>query len=105
MLVMSVIGIRGLEKTIVMRYAVEPGMPPVRMQCDADVNFYIQRKKKDVHVLSKFLIDIDVLDESVAEAIPPEVGESNHIHVQPSRDGGQSDEAVRRGFECCGCCS
>ncbi|GMN47253.1 hypothetical protein TIFTF001_016425 [Ficus carica] len=58
--------------------------------CDADVNFYIQLKKKDVHVLSKFPISIDVLDESVAEAIPPEVGESNHIDMQPSRDCGQS---------------
>ncbi|GMN48587.1 hypothetical protein TIFTF001_017757 [Ficus carica] len=63
--------------------------------CDADVNFYIQRKKKDVHVLSKFPVSIDVLDESMAEAIPLEVGESNHIPVQPSRVGGQSDEAVQ----------
>ncbi|GMN49505.1 hypothetical protein TIFTF001_018679 [Ficus carica] len=78
-----------------MRYAVEPGMPPVRIQCDADVNFYIQLKKNDVHVLSKFPISIDVLDESVVGAIPPRVGESNHILVQPSRDGGQSDEAVQ----------
>ncbi|GMN67835.1 hypothetical protein TIFTF001_036909 [Ficus carica] len=70
-------------------------MPPVRIQCDADVNFYIQLKNKDVYVLSKFPISIDVLDESVAEAIPPEVGESNHIDVQPSRDGGQSNEVMR----------
>ncbi|GMN48335.1 hypothetical protein TIFTF001_017511 [Ficus carica] len=94
-LMRSVIGIKGLDKTIVMRYAVEPEMPPVRIQCDADVNFYIQLKKKDAHVLSKFPISIDVLDESVAEAIPPEVGESNHIDMQPSRDGGQSDEAMQ----------
>ncbi|GMN48469.1 hypothetical protein TIFTF001_017645 [Ficus carica] len=94
-LVMSIIGIRGLDKTIVMRYVVEPGMPHVRIQCDANVNFYIQLKKKDVYVLRKFPISIDVLDESVAEAIPPKVGESNHIDVQPSRDGGQSDEALQ----------
>ncbi|GMN69174.1 hypothetical protein TIFTF001_038231 [Ficus carica] len=49
--------------------------------CDADVKFYIQLKKKDVHVLSKFLITIDVLDEYVAEAIPPELGKNNHIDV------------------------
>ncbi|GMN59357.1 hypothetical protein TIFTF001_028458 [Ficus carica] len=89
-LVRSVIGIRGLEKTTVTRYTVEPRMPLVRIQCDADVNFYIQLKKNDVFVFNKFPISINVLDESVAEAIPPEVGESNHIHVQPSRDGGQS---------------
>ncbi|GMN56163.1 hypothetical protein TIFTF001_025279 [Ficus carica] len=65
-----VIGMRSLEKTIVMRYAIEPRMPPVR-------------------------IHIDVLDESMAEAIPPEIEESNHIPMQPSRDGGQSDEAVQ----------
>ncbi|GMN62468.1 hypothetical protein TIFTF001_031540 [Ficus carica] len=94
-LVRSVIGMMGLEKTIIMRYAIEPGMPSVRIQYDADVNFYIQLKKKDVHVLSKFLISIDVLDESVAEAIPPEVGKNNHIPVQPSKDGGQSDEAMQ----------
>ncbi|GMN21849.1 hypothetical protein TIFTF001_043401 [Ficus carica] len=73
-LVISVIGIRNLDKTIVMRYAVEPGMPPVRIQCDADVKFYVQLKKRDVYVLSKFPISIDVLDESAAEAMPPEVG-------------------------------
>ncbi|GMN73597.1 hypothetical protein TIFTF001_053050, partial [Ficus carica] len=94
-LVRSVIGIRGLDKTIVMRYGVEPGMPPVRIQCDANVKFHIQLKKKDVHVLSKFPISIDVLDESAAEEMPPEVGESNHIDVQPSREGGQSDEAMQ----------
>ncbi|GMN64660.1 hypothetical protein TIFTF001_033751 [Ficus carica] len=70
-------------------------MPPVKIQCDTYVNFYVQLKKKDVHVLSKFPISINVLDKSVAEAIPPEVGESNHIPVQPSRDDGQSDEAVQ----------
>ncbi|GMN59607.1 hypothetical protein TIFTF001_028698 [Ficus carica] len=94
-LVRSVIGIRGLDKTIVMRYTVEPGMPLVRLQCDADVKFYIQLKKNDVHVLSKFSISIDVLDEYAAEAMPPEVGESNHIDVQPSREGGQSDKAIQ----------
>ncbi|GMN69085.1 hypothetical protein TIFTF001_038140 [Ficus carica] len=94
-LVRSVIGIRDLDKTIIMRYAIEPGMPPVRIQCDADVKFYIQLKKKDVHVLSKFPISIDVLDESAAEAMPPEVGKNNHIDVQPSREGGQSDEAMQ----------
>ncbi|GMN59507.1 hypothetical protein TIFTF001_028596 [Ficus carica] len=63
--------------------------------CDTDVKFYIQLKKKDVHVLNKFSITIDVLDESAAEARPPEVGESNHIDVQRSREGGQSDEAMQ----------
>ncbi|GMN58467.1 hypothetical protein TIFTF001_027563 [Ficus carica] len=67
-LVKSVTGIRDLDKTIVMRYDVEPGMPPVRIQCDTD---------------------------SAVEAMPPEVGESNHIDVQPSREGGQSDEAMQ----------
>ena len=71
-LVRSVIRISHLDKTIVMRYVVEPRMPPVRIQCDADVKFYIQLKKKDVHVLSKFPISIDVLDKSAAEAMPPE---------------------------------
>ncbi|GMN28570.1 hypothetical protein TIFTF001_046255 [Ficus carica] len=71
-LVRSAIGIRGPAKTIVMRYGVEPEMPLVRIQCDADVKFYIQLKKNDVHVLSKFPITIDVLDESAAEARPPE---------------------------------
>ncbi|GMN34635.1 hypothetical protein TIFTF001_044927, partial [Ficus carica] len=78
-LVRSVIGISRLDMTIVTRYVVEPELPPVRIQCDADVKFYIQLKKKDVHVLSKFLITIDVLEESGAEAMPPDVGESNHI--------------------------
>ncbi|GMN74280.1 hypothetical protein TIFTF001_053135, partial [Ficus carica] len=94
-LVRSVIGIRGPDKNIVMRYGVAPGLPLVRIQCDADVKFYIQLKKKDVHVLSKFPITIDVLDESAAEAMPVEVGASNHIDVQRSRDGGQSDEAMQ----------
>ncbi|GMN69303.1 hypothetical protein TIFTF001_038352 [Ficus carica] len=94
-LVRSVIGIRGPDKNIVMRYGVEPGLPLVRIQCDADVKFYIQLKKKDVHVLSKFPVTIDVLDESAAEAMPAEVGTSNHIDVQRSRDGGQSDEAMQ----------
>ncbi|GMN48193.1 hypothetical protein TIFTF001_017370 [Ficus carica] len=94
-LVRSVIGIRGPDKNRVLRYGVEPGLPLVRTQCDADVKFYIQLKKKDVHVLSKFPVTIDVLDESVAEAMPPEVGASNHIDVQRSRDGGQSDEAMQ----------
>ncbi|GMN20099.1 hypothetical protein TIFTF001_042999 [Ficus carica] len=94
-LVRSVIGIRGPDKNIVMRYGVEPGLPLVRIQCDADVKFYIQLKKKDVHVLSKFPVTIDVLDESAAEAMPPEVGASNHIDVQRSRDGGHSDEAMQ----------
>ncbi|GMN34534.1 hypothetical protein TIFTF001_042073 [Ficus carica] len=35
-LVRSVIGIRGPEKNIIMRYGVEPGLPLVRIQCDAD---------------------------------------------------------------------
>ncbi|GMN52528.1 hypothetical protein TIFTF001_021663 [Ficus carica] len=73
-LVKSAIGIRGPANTIVMRYSVEPGLPLVRIQCDADVKFYIQLKKKDVHVLSKFPITIDVLDEYAAEAMPPEPG-------------------------------
>ncbi|GMN61249.1 hypothetical protein TIFTF001_030411 [Ficus carica] len=94
-LVRSAIGIRGPTKTIVMRYGVEPGMPLVWIQCDADVKFYIQLKKKDVHVLSKFPITIDVFDESAVEAMPPEVGESNHIDVQRSREGVQSDEAMQ----------
>jgi hypothetical protein len=94
-LVRSVIGIRGTDKNIVMRYGVEPGLPLVRIQCDADVKFYIQLKKKDVHVLSKFPITIDVLDESAAEAMPREVGASNHIDVQRSMEGGQSDEAMQ----------
>ncbi|GMN67128.1 hypothetical protein TIFTF001_036184 [Ficus carica] len=93
--VRSAIGIRGPANTIVLRYGVEPGMPLIRIQCDADIKFYIQLKKKDVHVLSKFPITIDVLDESAAEARPPEVGESNHIDVQRSREGGQSDEAMQ----------
>ncbi|GMN39677.1 hypothetical protein TIFTF001_008916 [Ficus carica] len=94
-LVKSAIGIRGPAKTIVMRYGVEPGMPLVRIKCDVNVKFYIQLKKKDVHVLSKFPIIIDVLNESATEARPPEVGESNHIDVQRSREGGQSDEAMQ----------
>ncbi|GMN67342.1 hypothetical protein TIFTF001_036404 [Ficus carica] len=94
-LVRSAIGIRGPAKTIVIRYGVEPGMPLVRIQCDADVKFYIQLKKKDVHVLNKFPITIDVLDESATETMPPEVGESNHIDVQHSRNGVQSDEAMQ----------
>ncbi|GMN38298.1 hypothetical protein TIFTF001_007526 [Ficus carica] len=94
-LVRSVIGIRGPDKNIVMRYGVEPGLPLVRIQCDADVKFYIQLKKKDVHVLSKFPVTIDVLDKSAAEAMPAEVGASNHIDIQRSRDGGQSDEAMQ----------
>ncbi|GMN68965.1 hypothetical protein TIFTF001_038015 [Ficus carica] len=94
-LVRSEIGIRGPDKTIVIRYGVEPGRPLVRIQCDADVKFYIQLKKNDVHLLSKFPITIHVLDESAVEAMPPEVGESNHIDVQPSREGGQSDEAMQ----------
>ncbi|GMN60885.1 hypothetical protein TIFTF001_029982 [Ficus carica] len=69
-------------------------VPATTTYCDTDVNFYIQLKKKDVHVLRKFPISIDVLDEFVVKAIPPEVGESNHILVQPSMDGEQSDEAV-----------
>ena len=94
-LVRSVLGIRGPDKNIVMRYGVEPGLPLVRIQCDADVKFYIQLKKKDVHVLSKFPVTIDVLDEPAAEAMAQEVGASNHIDIQRSREGGQSDEAVQ----------
>ena len=94
-LVRSVTGIRGPDNNIVMRYGVEPGLPLVRIQCDADVKFYIQLKKKDVHVLSKFPITIDVLAESGAEAMPPDVGESNHIDFLPCRVGGQSDEAIQ----------
>ncbi|GMN48391.1 hypothetical protein TIFTF001_017567 [Ficus carica] len=63
--------------------------------CGVGVNFFIQLKKKDVHVLRKFPISVDILDESVAKAIPSEVGESNHIHAQPSRVGGQSDKAIQ----------
>ncbi|GMN75127.1 hypothetical protein TIFTF001_052582 [Ficus carica] len=94
-LVRSAIGIRGPVKTIVMRYSVEPGLPFVRIQCDADVKFYIQLKKKDVHVLSKFPITIDVLDESAAEAMPPKLEESNHIDVQLPTEAVQSDEAIQ----------
>ncbi|GMN47197.1 hypothetical protein TIFTF001_016371 [Ficus carica] len=94
-LVRSAISIRGPAKTIVMRYGVEPELPLVRIQCDADVKFYIYLKKKDAHMLSKLPITIDVLDESAAEAMPPELGESNHIDVQLSREGVQSDEAMQ----------
>ena len=94
-LVRSVLGIRGPDKNIVMRYGVEPGLPLVRIQCDADVKFYIQLKKKDVHVLSKFPVTIDVLDEPAEEGMAQEVGASNHIDIQRSREGGQSDEAVQ----------
>ncbi|GMN62054.1 hypothetical protein TIFTF001_031131 [Ficus carica] len=94
-LVRSAIGIRGPAKTIVMRYGVEPGLPLVRIQCDADIKFYIQLKKKDVYVLSKFSITIDVLDESAAKAMPLELGESNYIDIQLSRKGVQSDEAIQ----------
>ncbi|GMN53259.1 hypothetical protein TIFTF001_022403 [Ficus carica] len=87
--------VMGPTKTIVMRYGVEPGLPLVRIQCDADVKFYIQLKKKDVHVLSKFPITIDVLDESAAETMPPELGESNHIDVQLPTEAVQSDEAIQ----------
>ncbi|GMN73070.1 hypothetical protein TIFTF001_053633 [Ficus carica] len=48
-LIKSAISIRGPTNTIVMRYGVEPRLPLVRIQCDADVKFYIQLKKKDVH--------------------------------------------------------
>ncbi|GMN69703.1 hypothetical protein TIFTF001_038749 [Ficus carica] len=94
-LVRSAIEIRGPAKIIVMRYGVEPGMPLVRIQCDTDVKFYIQLKKNNVHVLRKFPITIDVFDESAAEAMPPEVGESNYIDVQCFRKGVQSDEAMQ----------
>ncbi|GMN45101.1 hypothetical protein TIFTF001_014303 [Ficus carica] len=94
-LVRSAIGIRDPAMTIVMRYGVEPGMPFVRIQCDANVKFYIQLKNKDVHVLSKFSITIDVFDESTAKVMPPEVGKSNHIDVQCFREGVQSDEAMQ----------
>ena len=94
-LVRSVIGISRVDKMIVMRYIVEPGLPPVMIQCDADVKFYIQLKKKDIHVLSKFSISIDVFEESAAEGMPPDVEESNHIDVHPSKVGGQSDEAIQ----------
>ncbi|GMN69453.1 hypothetical protein TIFTF001_038500 [Ficus carica] len=94
-LVRSAIGIRGPAKTIVMRYDVEPRMLLVMIQYDTDVKFYIQLKKKNVHVLSKFSITIDVFDESAAEAMPPEVGESNHIGVQCFREDVQSDEAMQ----------
>ncbi|GMN37610.1 hypothetical protein TIFTF001_042658 [Ficus carica] len=67
-LVKSAIGIRGPAKTIVMRYSVESGLPLVRIQCDADY---------------------------AAKAMPPELGESNHIDVQLSRNGVQSDEAMQ----------
>ncbi|GMN46264.1 hypothetical protein TIFTF001_015451 [Ficus carica] len=87
--------IRGPTNTIVMRYSVKPGLPLVRIQCDADIKFYIHLKKKDVHVLIKFPITIDVLDESAAEAIPPELGESNYIDVQLSREGVQNDEVMQ----------
>ena len=46
-------------------------------------------------MLSKFLISIDILDESMAKAIPPKVRESNYITVQPSRAGGQNNEAMQ----------
>ncbi|GMN72744.1 hypothetical protein TIFTF001_052906 [Ficus carica] len=94
-LVRSAIGIRGPAKTIVMRYSVEPGLPLVRIQCDADVKFYIQLKKKDVHMLNKFPITIDILDESAAEAMPPELGESNHIDIRFPIKAVQSDEAIQ----------
>ncbi|GMN70237.1 hypothetical protein TIFTF001_039281 [Ficus carica] len=94
-LVRSTIGIRGPAKTIVMRFDVEPGLPLVRIQCDADVKFYIQLKKKDVHVLSKFPITIDILDESAAETMPPELGESNDIDVQLPTVAVQSDVAIQ----------
>lgn len=46
-------------------------------------------------MLSKFPITIDVLDESAAEAMPPELGESNHINVQLPTEAVQSDEAIQ----------
>ena len=49
-------------------------------------------------MLSKFSITIDVLDESVTEAMPPDVRESNHINVQPSKEGGQSDDVITKFF-------
>ncbi|GMN33458.1 hypothetical protein TIFTF001_041898 [Ficus carica] len=68
-LVRSAIGIRGPAKTIVMRYGVEPGLPLVRIQY--------------------------VLDESAAEAMSPELGESYHIDVQLPTEAVQSDEAIQ----------
>ncbi|XP_024026072.1 uncharacterized protein LOC112092958 [Morus notabilis] len=47
----------------------------------------------DVHSLNKFSICVDIVDESVAEALPPEIGESNHIPVKPTSVSCHSDEA------------
>ena len=97
-LVRNTMGICLPDTMLVMRYVVDPVLPPVTIQCDADVKFYIQLKKRDVHVLSKFPISIDVLEGSAAVAMPPDIGGSNHIDDHPCRDGregGQSDEAIQ----------
>ncbi|GMN58333.1 hypothetical protein TIFTF001_027435 [Ficus carica] len=73
-LVMSVIGMRSLEKTIVMRYAVEPRMPRVRIQCDADGK------------ATTYLCNLLRLVDRVMK--PCNL-------LQPSRVGGQSDEAMQ----------
>lgn len=81
-MLINVMCLRGQGKSLVLQYCVEVGMTHVRIQNDTDVFFYLQLKKKDVHVLSKFPLCIDFVDESVDEALPVELGESNYIHVQ-----------------------
>ncbi|GMN47613.1 hypothetical protein TIFTF001_016797 [Ficus carica] len=78
-LVRSVIGMKGLEKTIVMRYVVKPGMPPVRIQCDANVNFYIQLKKKDVHSdedVQPAAVNNLIIPSPILTPIPPPIPSS-----------------------------
>ena len=94
-LVTNVLGIRGQDKSLSLRYVAKPGEAPVKIQSDYDVNFYLDIKKKDVHVLNRFLIYVDILDESVAEALPPEIGESNHMSVQLTTISPHSDEAAQ----------
>ncbi|GMN62595.1 hypothetical protein TIFTF001_031672 [Ficus carica] len=98
-LVRSAIGIRGPTKTIVMRYGVEPGLPLVRIQCDADVKFYIQLKKKDVHVLKAVQSDeaIQHVDDR-NWTFPPPPPPRPHIpplppHVDESKFAGDARQS------------
>ena len=74
--------LRGKGKTLVLKYSVQDGEPPIKVRSDEDVIFYLELKKRDVHVLSKFPLCVDVVDQPLVDMLPPDNAGSNEMQQQ-----------------------
>ncbi|GMN28383.1 hypothetical protein TIFTF001_041165 [Ficus carica] len=75
-LVSSVIGLRGQEKTIVIKYAIDPKRPLMKIHSDADINFLHTTEEKGFICLANSQLASMNWMSQWQKAIPPEIGKA-----------------------------